>query len=50
MSLRLFKMIAEGEHQKQDFKYCINDSRKNCAVNGRILQCRRRPFIAGDQG
>jgi predicted HTH transcriptional regulator len=21
-------MIAEGEHQQQDFKYCINDSRK----------------------
>ena len=21
-------MIAEGEHQRQDFKYCINDSRK----------------------
>ena len=28
MSLKLFKMIAEGEHQRQDFKYCINDSRK----------------------
>jgi len=24
----IFKMIAEGEHQTQDFKYCINDSRK----------------------
>ncbi len=22
------KMILEGEHQKQDFKYCISDSRK----------------------
>ena len=21
-------MLAEGEHQRQDFKYCINDSRK----------------------
>jgi len=28
MSLKLIKMIAEGEHQRQDFKYCINDSRK----------------------
>jgi predicted HTH transcriptional regulator len=28
MSLKLLKMIAEGEHQRQDFKYCINDSRK----------------------
>ena len=28
MSFKLFKMIAEGEHQRQDFKYCINDSRK----------------------
>ena len=24
----LRKMIAEGEHLQQDFKYCINDSRK----------------------
>jgi predicted HTH transcriptional regulator len=24
----IFKLIAEGEHQTQDFKYCINDSRK----------------------
>ena len=24
----LFKMIREGEHQQQDFKFCINDSRK----------------------
>jgi hypothetical protein len=24
----LFQLIAEGEHQRQDFKYCINDSRK----------------------
>ena len=28
MNSRLLKMIAEGEHQRQDFKYCINDSRK----------------------
>ena len=28
MNLKLIKMIAEGEHQRQDFKYCINDSRK----------------------
>lgn len=28
MSLALYKMIEEGEHQKQDFKFCINDSRK----------------------
>lgn len=28
MNSRLIKMIAEGEHQRQDFKYCINDSRK----------------------
>jgi predicted HTH transcriptional regulator len=24
----IFKLIAQGEHQTQDFKYCINDSRK----------------------
>ena len=24
----IFKLIAQGEHQQQDFKYCINDSRK----------------------
>lgn len=24
----LLKMIREGEHQQQDFKYCISDSRK----------------------
>ena len=24
----VFKLIAQGEHQTQDFKYCINDSRK----------------------
>ena len=28
MNAQLLKMIAEGEHQRQDFKYCINDSRK----------------------
>lgn len=28
MNTTLFNMIAEGEHQQQDFKYCINDSRK----------------------
>lgn len=28
MNTQLIKMIAEGEHQRQDFKYCINDSRK----------------------
>ena len=28
MSKYLYKLIDEGEHQKQDFKYCINDSRK----------------------
>jgi len=28
MNSKLIKMIAEGEHQRQDFKYCINDSRK----------------------
>ncbi len=28
MNVQLLKMIAEGEHQQQDFKYCINDSRK----------------------
>ena len=28
MTLKLLRMIAEGEHQRQDFKYCINDSRK----------------------
>ncbi len=28
MNRRLLQKIAEGEHQKQDFKFCINDSRK----------------------
>ena len=28
MNSKFYKMIAEGEHQRQDFKYCINDSRK----------------------
>ena len=28
MSARLYKMIREGEHQGQDFKFCINDSKK----------------------
>jgi hypothetical protein len=28
LSAYLYKLIQEGEHQKQDFKYCINDSRK----------------------
>ncbi len=25
---KLIKLIAEGEHQQQDFKFCINDSKK----------------------
>lgn len=28
MNSHLLKKIKEGEHQQQDFKYCINDSRK----------------------
>jgi predicted HTH transcriptional regulator len=28
LSAYLYKLIKEGEHQKQDFKYCINDSKK----------------------
>lgn len=28
VSSLLYKLIQEGEHQKQDFKYCINDSKK----------------------
>ncbi|MDA3865584.1 MAG: putative DNA binding domain-containing protein, partial [Salinivirgaceae bacterium] len=24
----LYQLIAQGEHQQQDFKFCINDSRK----------------------
>lgn len=28
MSAILYKMIREGEHQQQDFKFCINDSKK----------------------
>lgn len=28
MSTHLLKLIREGEHQNQDFKYCINDSKK----------------------
>lgn len=28
MNIGLYKLIEEGEHQQQDFKYCINDSKK----------------------
>ncbi len=28
MSTHLYKLIQQGEHQQQDFKYCINDSKK----------------------
>jgi predicted HTH transcriptional regulator len=28
MSYQLYKLINEGEHQQQDFKFCINNSRK----------------------
>lgn len=28
MSVYLYKLIEEGEHQQQDFKFCINDSKK----------------------
>jgi len=28
LSAHLYKLIQEGEHQRQDFKYCINDSKK----------------------
>ncbi len=28
MAHQLYKLIEEGEHQQQDFKYCINDSKK----------------------
>ncbi|HPT31486.1 MAG TPA: ATP-binding protein [Prolixibacteraceae bacterium] len=28
MNSRFWEMIREGEHQRQDFKYCISDSRK----------------------
>jgi hypothetical protein len=28
VNTQLLKMIAEGEHQRQDFKFCINDSSK----------------------
>jgi len=28
LSTYLYKLIQEGEHQQQDFKYCINDSKK----------------------
>ena len=28
MSTKLLQMIGEGEHQRQDFKFCISDSRK----------------------
>lgn len=28
LNLALQRMIEEGEHQQQDFKYCINDSKK----------------------
>lgn len=28
LSAYLYKLIQEGEHQRQDFKFCINDSRK----------------------
>jgi predicted HTH transcriptional regulator len=28
LSTYIYKLIQEGEHQQQDFKYCINDSKK----------------------
>jgi predicted HTH transcriptional regulator len=28
LSTYIYKLIQEGEHQRQDFKYCINDSKK----------------------
>ena len=28
MGRYLYKLIAQGEHDQQDFKYCINDSKK----------------------
>lgn len=28
LSAYLYNLIAEGEHQQQDFKFCINDSKK----------------------
>lgn len=28
MSSYLYSLISEGEHQQQDFKFCINDSKK----------------------
>lgn len=28
MNSSIYKLIQEGEHQQQDFKYCINDSKK----------------------
>lgn len=28
MTNRLYKLIQEGEHIQQDFKYCVNDSKK----------------------
>ena len=28
MNTGLYKLIVEGEHQQQDFKFCINDSKK----------------------
>ncbi len=28
MNADLYKLIEEGEHQQQDFKFCINDSKK----------------------
>ncbi len=28
MGTYIYKLIQEGEHRQQDFKYCINDSRK----------------------
>ena len=28
VNTKLFRMIREGEHQQQDFKFCVNDSRK----------------------
>lgn len=28
MNSSIYKLIQEGEHQQQDFKYCINDAKK----------------------
>jgi hypothetical protein len=49
MNSKLIKMIAEGEHQRQDFKYCqrLTEDRP---IDGCVCKYRWRSFTVRDQG